>query len=74
MTSVFVHVSASDVDIVPGEWVTTIDAIHRMQNAIAELRRMATPNFDPSFGEQPPAILAPSEEELGIFLKHQKGV
>lgn len=53
-----------DGDIVPGEWVSTIEAIHHLQSAIAELRRVSQSNFDPSFGEQPPAIFAPSEEEL----------
>jgi len=49
--------------IVSGEWVSTIEAIHRMQNAIVLLRRNAHPSFDPSWWEQPQAILAPSEEE-----------
>jgi hypothetical protein len=51
-------------DIVPGEWVTPVEAIHRLHRAIEELRRMAAPIFDPSFGEQPMAILAPSEQEV----------
>jgi len=54
--------------IVPGEWVSTIEAIHRMQNAIALLRSNAASRFDPSWGEQPPAILAPSEDEVGSHL------
>ena len=63
--NVLVHVSVrNDGDIVPGEWVSTIEAIHRLQIAITELRRSSTSTFDPSFGEQPPAILAPSDEEL----------
>jgi hypothetical protein len=41
-----------------------------MQGAITELRRMAASSFDPSFGEQHPAILAPSEEELGTAVDH----
>lgn len=62
---VFVQVSVKhDGDIVPGEWVSTIEAIHRLQTAILELRRTATTSFDPSWGEQPPALLAPSEEEV----------
>ena len=68
---VFVHVAVChDGDVVPGEWVSTIEAIHRMQGAITELRRMSAPSFDPSFGEQPPAILAPSEDELGNAVHH----
>jgi hypothetical protein len=68
---VFVQVDVRhEGNLVPGEWVSTIEAIHRMQNAIAELRRMGASSFDPSFGEQPAAILAPSEEEAAVpFLK-----
>ncbi len=63
--SVYVQVTPRLGDeLVPGEWVSKIVAIHRMQCAIEQLRRDAAPHFDPSFGEQPPAILAPSEDEL----------
>jgi hypothetical protein len=62
--NIFVHVAIRhDGDIVPGEWVSVIEAIHRLQTAITELRRGSASAFDPSWGEQPAAILAPSEEE-----------
>jgi len=65
--NVFVQVSVRhDGDLVPGEWVSTIEAIHRLQTAIAELRRNSAHTFDPSWGEQPPAILAPSEDEAKV--------
>jgi len=62
--NVYVEVNLRNDTLVSGEWVSTIDAIHRMHGAIAELRRASTANFDPSWGEQPRAILAPSEAEL----------
>jgi len=69
--TVYIHVSTRhDGDLVPGEWVSTIEAIHRMQKAVVELRRSAQSKFDPSFGEQPPATLAPSEGELAIAVNH----
>jgi hypothetical protein len=65
MKNVFVQVSIRhEGDVVSGEYVTVIEAIHRMQAAIAYLRQRSASNFDPSFGEQPPAVLAPSEEEI----------
>jgi len=65
--TVYLHVATKTDDMVPAEWVSTIEAIHRMQEAIRQLRQAAMPAFDPSFGEQPPALLAPSEEEVAAL-------
>ena len=50
----------------PGE-DTVIDAITQLHAAISALRRLSAPVFDPSFGEQAPSLLAPSETELSTL-------
>lgn len=46
----------------------TIEAIHQLQSAIDALRQGAAPVFDPSWGEQPQPLLAPTEAELSQFI------
>ena len=53
--------------IVDGKF-KAIEAIHQLQRAIDELRRRAAPVFDPSWGDQPQPLLAPSEAELQSFI------
>jgi hypothetical protein len=53
--------------IVDGKF-NAVEAIVRLQSAIDELRRLAAPVFDASWGEQPMPLLAPRAEELSTFL------
>lgn len=62
--SVFVNVATRDGDLVEGAWLNPIDAIHSLQAAIDTLRLRTASPFDPSWGEQPPAVLAPRETEI----------
>jgi hypothetical protein len=55
--NVFVSVRDREGDLIEGGWVNTIEAIVRLQDAIAKLRSMAAPTFDASWGEQPPPVL-----------------
>lgn len=65
---VYVEVKQSmpngEVTIISGEWVTPLEAMVRMQGAIAMLREQEGPKVDLSWGEQGPSLSAPSEEEL----------
>jgi hypothetical protein len=65
-----IHIIIKDADgndVVSGKF-KTIEAIHQLQRAIDDIRRRAAPVFDPSFGEQPQPLLAPSESELQSFI------
>lgn len=68
MTQVYVCVRLGNDDVVPGEKVSTVEAIVRMQGAIEELRRRAAPVFDASWGERCAPLLGPSADELRNFI------
>ena len=67
MIRILIETPDGRIDYASGEF-RTIDAIHRLQRAIDELRQRAAPVFDPSWGEQPLPLLAPSEAELQSFI------
>ena len=63
-----IHVDGLEGELIEAGWYRTIDAINALQSAILQLRNRARSKFDPSFGEQPMALLGPSEEEARQFL------
>ena len=67
-TQVFVSVRVGNDVLVEPEKVSIVEAIARMQSAIADLRSRASPVFDASWGEENTPILAPSAEELHAFI------
>lgn len=46
--------------------------ITALQEVIKTLRRENLPSFDASWGEQPPAILGPSDEEVAALINSQR--
>jgi len=48
-----------------------IEAICRLEAAADELRRLAAPVFDASWGEQPMPLVAPRAAELSVFINHR---
>lgn len=55
-----------------GWGLNAADTIVKLQETIKLLRRESLPSFDASWGEQPPAILGPSDEELAALINSQR--
>lgn len=62
--NVLISIRLRDGEVIVEEGAyRTLDAIAQLQGAIEELRRRGASPLDLSWGEQPPPVLAPSEEE-----------
>lgn len=69
------HITLEDGDgrkLHDGPAINATEAIVTLQSLIKTLRRENLPSFDASWGEQPPAILAPSDEEVAALINSQR--
>lgn len=68
MSRVTVSVRHGNETLAEGKNLTLVEAIVQLQSAIAELRAIAQPVFDASWGEQPQPLIAPNADELHAFI------
>jgi hypothetical protein len=66
MIHVEIRNSRGDINLLEKS-LTAVEAIQLLRNAIEEIRAFSLHTFDPSFGEQPRALIAPSDEEMAAL-------